>query len=240
MPEVTAMPDERARLIVALDVADADAARELVDAIGDGASFYKVGLELVMAGGLPLVEELRDQGRMVFLDVKLLDIGNTVERSVARAAETGANLLTIHGVDRKTVAAAAAGRGDSDMKILGVTVLTNLNVDDVADQKIETPIPDLVLHRAKLTVSAGGDGVVASALEASAVRAAIGSEALVVTPGIRLADDALGDQTRVATPASAIQAGASHIVVGRPITQADDPRAAAERFQEAIAAALSS
>ncbi|MGF1649591.1 MAG: orotidine-5'-phosphate decarboxylase [Hyphomicrobiaceae bacterium] len=228
----------RDRLIVALDTKSVGEADAMVKRIGDAVTFYKVGLELVLAGGLELVGRLHAEGYRLFLDMKLLDIGNTVEMAVARVAALDIDFLTIHGLDTKTVAAAVRGRAGSRLKVLGVTVLTNLDRDDLAEQGLSELPENLVVRRAKLITAAGGDGVITSAQEARSVRAAIGAEGLIVTPGIRLAEDPLGDQARVATPAFAIANGADHIVVGRPITQAADPRAAATRFQDEIAKAL--
>lgn len=230
--------DPRDRLIVALDVPSVTDARQMVEALGGSVNFYKIGLELVLRGGLELVDELRAAKKRVFLDMKLLDIGNTEEKSVAAACDRHVDFLTIHGIDTKTVLAAVAGRGDHATKILGVTVLTNLNANDLFEQHIHTDIAQLVRARATLTIVAGADGVVASAQEASAVRAAIGDRGLIVTPGIRLPDDASDDQTRIATPSSAISDGADYLVVGRPITRAPQPAEAAERFHRAIAEAL--
>lgn len=218
----------RDRLIVALDVATAVEARALVARLGDTASFYKIGHELLFDSGLELARDLKAQGKRVFLDMKLLDIGNTMERSVANAARIGVDFLTIHGHDTKSLRAAVSGRGDSTLKLLAVTVLTNLSAVDVAEQGIAMPPADLVLHRARLAKAAGCDGVIASGMEASAVRGAVGPGFLIVTPGIRLADGAAGDQTRVMTPDAAVAAGADYIVVGRPITQAANPQLAAE------------
>ena len=228
----------RDRLIVALDFASVDEARALVAKVGDACGFYKVGLELVMRGGLDLVRDLKSEGYKVFLDMKYLDIPNTVEKSVAGAAATGADLVTIHGIDAKTVAAAARGAAGSDLKVLGVTVLTSLDAADLAQQGIDASPAGLVVRRAEIVAASGGHGVVASGHEAGAVRAAIGLDRLIVTPGIRLPDNSADDQARVATPRSAISAGASHLVVGRPITQASDPRAAAQLFVAEIEAAL--
>ncbi|MBU2580851.1 MAG: orotidine-5'-phosphate decarboxylase [Alphaproteobacteria bacterium] len=238
-------PDHpRDRLIVALDVPTVAEARELVRTIGDEATFYKVGLELILTGGafdngLALVGELVDQGKRVFLDAKLLDIGNTVERSVARVAELGASFLTIHGHDRKTMKAAIAGRGTSDLKLLAVTVLTSLNADDLAEQGIGEPLAaspaDLVLHRARMAHDAGLDGVISSGQEAAKIRAATGGDFLIVTPGIRLPGSDAGDQQRIMTPHHAISAGADYIVVGRPINAASDPKAAVATFVRHIA-----
>ena len=217
----------RDTLIVALDVPTAEEARKIVARLGDAVSFYKVGHELLFAGGLELARALKGEGKRVFLDMKLLDIGNTMERAVANAASMGVDFLTIHGHDTKSIRAAVAGRGTSPLKILAVTVLTNLSAEDVAEQGNRMTPAELVLHRAMLTHAAGCDGVIASGQEAAAIRAKAWPGFLIVTPGIRPAGDAVGDQTRVMTPDAAIRAGADHIVVGRPITQAPDPRSAA-------------
>ena len=228
----------RDRLIVALDLATVDAARALVERLGPAATFYKIGLELAMAGGLDLARELNRQGAQVFLDMKLLDIENTVERAVRNAAATGATFLTVHAQDTKTLRAAVAGKAGTALKILGVTVLTNLDQRDLDEQGLAASPADLVLRRAKLAREAGCDGVVASGLEVERVRAAIGPGLAIVTPGIRLPGAAAGDQARVASPEQAIAAGADYIVVGRPITAAADPREAAETFVRAIEEAL--
>lgn len=228
----------RDRLIVALDVPLLDEAYRLVGTLGDSVSYYKVGLELLFAGGLDLARDLRRQGKNVFLDLKLLDIGNTVERAVANANELGVNLLTIHGQDLKTLRAAVAGRGSSNLKLLAVTVLTNLTADDLTQQGSSLSPADLVLRRAQMAYESGFDGVVASGQEAARIRAATGPDFLIVTPGIRLPGSSTDDQERVMTPDHAIAAGANHIVVGRPITQADHPKVAAESFLHHIREAL--
>lgn len=218
------------RLIVALDMPSLEEAHRLVASLDDTVTFYKVGLELLFAGGLDLAHSLKDQGKHVFLDMKLLDIGNTVERAVGNAKELGVDFLTVHGHDLKTLRAAVSGRGNSDMKLLAVTVLTNLTADDLKQQGSVLSPADLVLHRARLAYEAGFDGVIASGQEAQRIREATGSGFLIVTPGIRLPGSAMDDQERVMTPDRAIAAGANHIVVGRPITQADDPKQAALSF----------
>lgn len=215
------------RLIVALDVPTASEARALVARLGNAVAFYKIGHELLFDGGLDLARELKGQGKRVFLDMKLLDISNTMERSVANAARLGVDFLTIHGHDSKSVQAAVGGKGDSGLKLLAVTVLTNLSAEDVAEQGIARLPAELVLHRARLALACGCDGVIASGEEAALIRAQSGPAFLIVTPGIRPAGAALADQTRVVTPQAAVRAGANHIVVGRPITQASDPKAAA-------------
>lgn len=219
--------DARERLFVALDVPDVDAARALVARLGDSVSSYKIGLELVMAGGLGLARELAGSGRRVFLDMKLLDIANTVERATANAAAVGAEFLTVHGLDRKTLDAAVKGRGTSRMKLLAITVLTSLDDRDLVEQGSRMGARDLVVHRAGLAAAAGFDGVVASGQEIEAIRAAMGGRLAIVTPGIRPEGAGAGDQSRVVTPSAAIRAGATALVIGRPITAAPAPSAAA-------------
>lgn len=232
----------RDRLIVALDLPTVDEARSLVRTLGREVSFYKIGLELILSGtpgdsGLGLVSELVESGKRVFLDAKLLDISNTVERSVDRVADLGATFLTIHGHDQKTLRAAVSGRGDRELKLLAVTVLTSLNSSDLDEQGITMSPAELVLRRAKLAKQAGFDGVIASGQEAAAVRASTDAGFLIVTPGIRLPGSAAGDQQRTMTPLRAIAAGADYLVVGRPINAASDPRAAAATFVKRIAEA---
>lgn len=222
------------RLIVALDLPTAHEARALVEKLGETVTFYKIGHELLFSGGLELARELKSQGKRVFLDMKLLDIGNTMERSVANVAGLGVDFLTIHGHDSKTMRSAVAGRGTSDIKLLAVTVLTNLSADDLAEQGNRLEPGELVLHRAKLAMAAGCDGAIASGQEAASIRAAVGPDFLIVTPGIRLPGSAHDDQTRTMTPADAVRAGADHIVVGRPVTQAADPRGVALNIQSLL------
>ena len=229
----------RDRLIVALDMPTVEEAARLVAQLQDGVHFYKVGLELLFAGGLDFAQHLKAHGKRVFLDMKLLDIGNTVELAVANAADVGVDFLTIHGHDLKTLRAAIVGRGNSPLKLLAVTVLTNLSAEDIKQQGSSMTPGDLVLHRARLAHEAGFDGVIASGQEAARIRKAVGPDFLLVTPGIRLEGSAMDDQERVMTPEHAIRAGADHIVVGRPITQADDPRATALAFVHHIRDALS-
>lgn len=227
----------REKLIVALDLPSYDAARALVDRLGDTVSFYKIGLELLFSDGLELARELKRDGKRVFLDFKFLDIGNTVERAVASAAALGADFTTIHGHDSKTLKAAVKGRGNSKLKLLAVTVLTSLDQIDLEEQGITATPAGLVVGRARMAEMAGFDGVIASGQEAAAVRAETGPDFLIVTPGIRLPGADAGDQTRVTTPEEAIGFGANHIVVGRPINTASDPKAAAEAFLTHIAKA---
>ena len=224
-------------MIVALDLPDYDAARELVDKLGDTVSFYKVGLELLFSDGLSLARELKFDGKRVFLDLKFLDIANTVERAVASAAAYGLDFLTVHGHDSKTMRAAVKGRNGSGTRILAVTVLTSLDEQDLSEQGIAATPADLVLKRARMAQDSGFDGVIASGQEAAAIRAMAGPDFLIVTPGIRLAGGDAGDQSRITTPQMAIRAGANHLVVGRPINAAQDPQQAAVRFLEGIAEA---
>ncbi len=221
------------RLIVALDFPTVEKARECVKEIGPACRFYKIGLELLFSGGQELVQELLHKGHQVFVDAKLLDIGATVQKSTANIALLGADFLTLHVSDSKTLKAAIKGRGDSSLKLLGVTVLTNLEEADLIEQGIEGRSPkDLVLHRAKLAYDAGLDGVIASAQEAAAIRELVGPDFLIVTPGIRPSGAEVGDQARVTTPKDAINFGADYIVVGRPITKAEVPQEAAQAIQD--------
>ena len=224
------------RIVLALDVADLDEASRLVDTLGDSVGVFKIGLELVYRGGLGFAEELARRGRNVFLDAKLLDIEATIERATAAIAKTGAQFLTVHATDRKTLDAAVRGRGDSAMKLLGVTVLTNLDRADLAQQGIDMPPLALVQERARLAQDAGFDGIVASGKEAAALHERL-RDFLIFTPGIRPAGADANDQTRIVTPGDAIASGATYLVVGRPITRAADPRAAAAAIAEEIAAA---
>jgi len=226
------------RLIVALDVPTPEDAAELIAKIGDNAGVWKIGLELLFAGGAELARSLSDQGQKVFVDAKLLDIPHTVERATANIAALGASFLTVHGHDIKTMEAAMKGRGSSDLKLLAVTVLTSLDKPDLEQQGSAMTPAELVLHRAQLRREAGFDGVIASGQEAAAIREATGDDFLIVTPGIRPAGADAGDQARVMTPARAIAAGADYLVVGRPIIQAEDPGTAARAIVEEIEQAL--
>ena len=232
---MTSFGSPRSRLFVALDVPTVDRARALVEQLGDDVAAYKVGLEVLFGGGLAFAGGLKAAGKQVFLDMKLLDIPNTVEKAAANIAGLGLDYLTVHGADRKTLDAAVRGRGTAKLKLLAVTVLTSLDDPDLREQGIASmSAPELVVHRARLALAAGFDGVIASGQEAAAVRAATGPDFFIVTPGIRLAEGAVGDQARVLTPAKAIAAGASHLVVGRPITEAADPRATARTILDMI------
>ncbi|MDJ0857832.1 MAG: orotidine-5'-phosphate decarboxylase [Dinoroseobacter sp.] len=218
------------RLIVALDVPNALAGLDLAAKLGDAVNFYKIGLGMLTGGGLALANELKlDHGKRIFLDMKLFDIGNTVEAAVRGLAQFDLDFLTVHG-DPHVVRAAKEGASGSDMKILAVTILTSLDREDL-DAALIKPgeIRDLVPERAAKAFEAGADGVIASPQEAAIIRALPeAKDRLIVTPGVRPAGAASGDQKRIATPASAIGDGADHIVVGRPIYQAANPRAAAE------------
>ena len=230
--------DPRSRLIVALDVPDLDRAHALVERIGDSVSFYKIGYQLGFAGGLGFAKELIRAGKQVFIDLKLHDIGNTVEEGVRSVARLGAHLLTVHAYPQ-TMRAAVRGRAGSDLKILAVTVLTSYDDADLADAGYALGAGDLVTRRAAQARDLGVDGIVCAPTEAARVRELMGPERLVVTPGVRPAGSDPGDQKRVLTPAEALRAGASHLVVGRPVTGAADPRAAAESILAEIAAAQS-
>ena len=232
------MTQPRDRLIVALDLPNADEARDLIETLGDSVGVYKIGLELLFSEGFQLAEELAQMRRSVFIDAKLLDIEATVERATAAVARSGAEFLTVHALDKKTLAAAVRGRGDSKMKLLGVTVLTNLTPADVIEQGCDHPLAELVLHRANLAKEAGFDGVIASGHEAAQLRRMVGPEFLIVTPGVRPQGSGAQDQARAVTPTSAIEAGADYLVVGRPITRAADPREAADAIVAEMAAAL--
>ena len=218
------------RLIVALDVPDALSGLQLAERIGDSVSFYKIGLGMLTGGGLALANELKqDYGKRIFLDMKLFDISATVEAAVRGLAQFDLDFLTVHG-DPHVVRAAKEGAAGSNMKILGVTVLTSLNRADLDACLIrDGAIPDLVVERAIRAFDAGADGIIASPQEAAMIRALPEAQGrLIVTPGVRPSGADLGDQKRVATPAKAIAEGADHIVVGRPVWQAEDPAAAAQ------------
>ena len=232
------MSGARDRLIVALDVPGVDQAWALIDTLGDSVGVYKIGLELLFSGGMALASELASRGDRVFIDAKLLDIETTVERATAAIARTGAEFLTVHALDCKTLDAAVRGRAGTELRLLGVTVLTNLDRDDLKEQGIDRVPQELAVYRGMLAQEAGFDGVVASGQDAAALRRALGPKMLIVTPGIRPEGGASNDQTRIVTPAMAIAAGADYLVVGRPITAAADPRAAALAIGDEIARAL--
>jgi orotidine-5'-phosphate decarboxylase len=229
--------DARDRLIVALDAPSAPEAKAMVARLGDSVAFYKVGLELAFAGGLDLVPRLVGAGKRVFLDVKLLDIANTVAGAVRSIARTGATLATVHAYPQ-AMRAATAARGDAPLGLLGVTVLTSMDDADLHQAGYAAGTADLVATRAAAAIAAGMDGLVCSPHEAARLRALVGPDMLLVTPGIRPQGSEAGDQKRIAAPADAIRAGADYLVVGRPVTGADDPKGAAERIVAEIAAAL--
>ena len=231
---------ENHALIVALDVPSSREAAEAVTRIGDAVSFYKVGLELFLADGPETLRLLRGEGKRVFLDLKLHDIPRTVERAVGSCLRWGPDLLTVHaqGSSAMVEAAARAVReAGAATRILAVTVLTSLDRSDLDLLGVARPVEEQVLALGRLAVGAGAHGLVCSPREAGALRKALGPDALLVTPGVRPAGGALGDQKRVATPADAIRAGATHLVVGRPVLGAPDPRAAALAIREEMAAA---
>ncbi|GLK68711.1 orotidine-5'-phosphate decarboxylase [Hansschlegelia plantiphila] len=233
----SATVEARERLIVGLDVASLEEAEALVLRLGDSVVFYKIGFELAVAGGLLLAERLVGSGKKVFVDLKLHDIGATVEKATRNVARLGATFLTVHAYPQ-TLRAAAAGRGDSGLKVLGVTVLTSWDAGDVAEAGFIDGPEALVARRVAQTRDAGADGVICAPTDLSAVRAIAPRPFLAVTPGVRPAGAALGDQKRVATPAEAIRAGADRLVVARPVIGAADPRAAAEAIVDEIARAL--
>jgi orotidine-5'-phosphate decarboxylase len=226
------------KLIVALDMPDTREAYEFWQRLGLRHAIAKIGLELLFSGGAELVRKLAGEGIAVFADAKLLDIGNTVERATARVAALGAALLTVHAQDRLTAEAAVRGRASSKLKLLGVTLLTSTPPESLGEQGISLPAEQLVLRRAGFAADAGFDGVVSSPLEAQAIKQVFGSKLAVVCPGIRPQAAPAGDQVRTATPAEAISAGADYLVVGRPITKASDPAAAARAVIAEMAEAL--
>ncbi len=212
-------------VIVALDFDSPQDADALVLALGDSAGFYKVGMELFAAAGMDYVRCLTGRGKRVFLDMKYYDIGETVRRAVALVARSGAAFLTIHAVGQ-VMRAAMEGRGDSDLKLLAVTVLTSFDQQDVEESGYQCTVGELVAKRVGQAMAAGMDGIVGSPVEACAIRRTAGPDAILVTPGVRSRGAAKGDQKRVATPAEAIRDGANYIVIGRQVTRAPDPVAA--------------
>ena len=218
------------RLILALDVPDALTGLQLAERLGETVSFYKIGLGMLTGGGLALANELKsDHGKRIFLDLKLFDIGATIEAAVRGVARFDLDFLTVHG-DPHVVRAAKDGASGSSLKILAVTILTSLDRSDLDAGLIQAgDVPDIVVQRAARAFEAGADGVIASPQEAAAIRALPEAEGrLIVTPGVRPAGSDTNDQKRITTPAEAIRAGADHIVVGRPIRLAANPKAAAQ------------
>jgi len=229
--------DMRERLIIGLDVPGVEEARSIVTRIGDAGSFYKIGYQLAYAGGFAFARELIEQGKKVFLDLKLHDIGNTVEEGVRSIARMGVTFLTVHAYPQ-TMRAAVAGKAGSDLKILAVTVLTSYDDNDLVEAGY-APVPaaELVSRRAGQARDIGIDGIVCAATEAQRVRGIIGPDRFIVTPGIRPAGSEAGDQKRIVTPGDAIRSGSTHLVVARPIVKAADPRAAAEAIVREMASA---
>ncbi|MBS1301964.1 orotidine-5'-phosphate decarboxylase [Loktanella sp. SALINAS62] len=230
------------RLIVALDLPNVLAGMDIAQRLGDAVSFYKIGLGMLTGGGLALANELKQEhGKRIFLDMKLFDIGATIEAAVRGFTQFDIDFLTVHG-DPHVVRAAKQGAAGSNMKILAVTILTSLDRDDLDASLMRAgTVSDLVIDRAARALDAGADGLIASPQEAAAIRALPESAGrLIVTPGVRPAGASLGDQKRVATPANAILNGADHLVVGRPIWQSDDPKAAAQAILSELASAHSS
>lgn len=222
------MTDARERLIIALDLPTAAEARKLVSAVGDAAVFYKVGKQLFTAEGPQVVRDLTASGRKVFLDLKFHDIPNTVAGAVGEAAKLGVDMLTVHasGGGKMLRAAVEAAKARPGIAVLAVTVLTSLDDDDLDKIGVRGHVLDQVLRLSAIALADGCQGIVASAREARQLRAELGKDFLLVTPGVRPKGSPAGDQARVVTPAEALAAGASHIVVGRPITGASDPAAA--------------
>jgi orotidine-5'-phosphate decarboxylase len=232
--------EARGKLIVALDFDTVKEAEALVDKLGDEAEFYKVGLGLQLAGGETFVRTLKSLNKRVFLDYKYYDIGETIRRAVARAADFDVDFLTVHGVSG-ILQSAVAGRGDSKLKIFCVTVLTSMDVEDIREMGFppQMTVDDLVVHRAKKAFKAGVDGVIASAREVEKIRNAVDGALMIVTPGIRSEGHDHDDQKRTATAFDAVKAGADYLVIGRPITKAADPVREAKAIIGEMARALS-
>jgi len=227
----------RDRLIVGLDIPTVGEAEALVKTLGDDVLFYKIGYQLVFAGGLEFARDLAADGKKIFLDMKLLDIDNTVAKGVENIAKMGMSMLTLHAYPKAMRAAVEAAKG-SDLCLLGVTVLTSMDEQDVVDAGYQYDPRTLVLRRAEQARAAGMGGIVCSAEESSAVRKIAGPDMAIVTPGIRPAGSDKGDQKRVMTPADALRAGSSHLVVARPIVKAADPKAAARAILDEMTGAL--
>jgi orotidine-5'-phosphate decarboxylase len=232
------MEHPRDRLIVALDLSSVEEAEALIASLGDAVSFYKIGYQLAFAGGLALAEKLIWKGRQVFVDLKLHDIGHTVAKGVESVARMGATFLTVHGYPQ-TMKAAVDGRGDSNLRILAVTVLTSYDDTDLAAAGYDFTVSELVAERAEQARDIGVDGLVCSGEEVGALRTMLGHHMVLVTPGIRPAGGDAGGQKRIKTPREAIALGADYLVVGRPVVEAADPRAAAEAIIAEIATAAS-
>jgi orotidine-5'-phosphate decarboxylase len=229
--------DARERLIVALDLPSVQAAETMVSRLGDSVSFYKIGFQLAFAGGLPFAAGLIAAGKQVFLDLKLHDIGNTVAKGVESVAQMGATFLTVHAYPQ-TMKAAVEGKKGSTLRILAVTVLTSYDDADLAAAGYDLSVGELAAARAAQARDTGVDGLVCSAEEVTNLRGIVGPGMVLVTPGIRPAGSASGDQKRIMTPARAIEAGADYLVVGRPVLEAADPRGAADGIVAEIMQAL--
>jgi len=227
----------RDRLILALDVPSSVEADRLLDHVHDQIGFVKIGLELYTAAGPDMVKRVIDRGKRVFLDLKFLDIEETVRRATTRVAAMGVEFLTVHA-NRKALAAAVQGRGNSSLKLLAVTVLTNFDSQDLRDMGIQHSVQELVSARALLASEVGCDGVVASGEEAGVLRPKVGPRFLIVTPGVRPAGKGVDDHARVTTPTQTIAAGADYLVIGRPIRDAADPAAAAAAILSEMQAAF--
>ena len=233
------MPVADPRLIVALDLPSRADAEAMVEALGDSVGFYKIGLQMLAVGGMDMARDLKQRGRQVFMDWKLHDIGATVEKATAAIVGTGAcDLLTVHAQPQVLRAAVRGRAGETSAKILGVTVLTSLSGQDLAEIGYGMGVEQLVERRIRQAVDAGADGVVASPHEAALARRIGGPDFLLVTPGVRPDWAGKDDQARAATPAQALESGASHLVIGRPVTAAADPRAAALRVVEEMKGAV--
>jgi len=227
----------RERLIVGLDVPTLGEAEKIVSTLGDDILYYKIGYQLVFAGGLEFARELAQTGKKIFLDMKLLDIDNTIASGVENIVKMGMSMLTLHAYPKAMKAAVEAAKG-SDLCLLGVTVLTSMDEQDLTAAGYEYDPHTLVLRRAEQALAAGMGGIVCSAEESSAVRKIVGPSMAIVTPGIRPAGSDKGDQKRVMTPADALKAGSSHLVVARPIVKAPDPKDAARAILAEMDAAL--
>lgn len=224
---------QRDRIIIALDLPDAEAAQRMVETLGEDGTFYKIGYELAFVGGLALAQDLAKAGKKVFIDLKLHDIPNTIEKGVGQIAQMGARYLTVHAYPQ-TLAAAAKGAAGSNLGILGVSVMTSMDDADLARAGYGMGVKDLVVLRARQTLEAGCAGLICSASDLENVRAAVGAGLKLITPGIRPAGSAVGDQKRVMTPRDAIALGADNLVIGRPITGAADPRGALQSILDDI------
>jgi orotidine-5'-phosphate decarboxylase len=229
--------DARERLIVALDLPSVDAAEKMVAALGESVVFYKIGYQLAFAGGLPFAAGLIAAGKQVFVDLKLHDIGNTVQKGVESVARMGATFLTVHAYPQ-TMRAAVAGKQGSTLRILAVTVLTSYDDSDLAAAGYDMTVSELAAARGQQARDIGIDGLVCSPEEAASLRGIAGPGMVLVTPGIRPAGSASGDQKRIMTPARAIEAGADFLVVGRPVTEAADPRHAADAIVSEVEQAM--